>query len=129
MKRIDLLLLIPLVAAFALGARSQHAELVRRHPVLPINFDHGNHGSINCVTCHHDFTDQSASASPTGSRTCVLCHKESPALALTLEHDFHQLCENCHLQRLRNFQQAGPVRSCKGCHTPANGVASADPFR
>ena len=118
MKRWYLLLAIPLLAAFVLGARHGHDQLLRQHPLLPMNFDHTNHGSINCVTCHHDFVDRSTSASPSGSRTCVLCHKESPQLAVTIEHDFHQFCESCHLKRLQSFRQAGPVRSCKGCHTP-----------
>jgi len=123
MKRWYWLLLIPFLAAFAIGARSGHDRLVSAHPVLPMNFEHSNHGSINCMVCHHDFNDHSPPA-PTGTRTCILCHKETPKLAVTIEHDFHQLCESCHLKNLQEFRQTGPVRSCKACHTPSASASS-----
>lgn len=115
--RWGLLLTIPLVIAFAVGIRAGHDNLARQHPVLPINFEHNNHGSVNCVVCHHDFSDKSSAVSATGSRTCVLCHKDTRRLAVNIEHDFHNLCVSCHLQNLQAFHKSGPVRSCKACHT------------
>ncbi|WP_339487262.1 cytochrome c3 family protein [Pseudomonas sp. EL_65y_Pfl2_R95] len=114
--RWGLLLTIPLLIVFIFGISLGHDHLARKHPVLPINFEHNNHGSVNCVVCHHDFTDKSAAASATGSRTCVLCHKETPRLAVNIERDFHKLCVSCHLKQLQSFHPSGPVRSCKACH-------------
>lgn len=124
--RPGLLLLALLLFAFGFAIRAGHDQLALRHPVLPINFEHSNHGSVNCVVCHHDFADKSSAASATGSRTCVLCHKETPALALNIERDFHRLCVSCHLERLQGFHESGPIRSCKACHSLAAAVNRVD---
>lgn len=106
-----------LLALLGYGLASGHARLVRERPLLPLNFDHGLHGRINCLDCHHDYADGSPAA-PTGDRTCILCHKKSPRLARRIESDFHELCRDCHLQRLQEANAAGPVRACRQCHAP-----------
>ncbi|BAN48412.1 cytochrome c3 family protein [Metapseudomonas resinovorans] len=117
MKRLYLLAAVLLVALLAYGLVKGHAELVRERPLLPLNFDHGLHGKVNCITCHHDYADRSPAA-PSGDRTCLFCHKKTPHLALRMERDFHELCRGCHLQKLQALHSAGPVQSCRQCHTP-----------
>ncbi|MCY1392817.1 hypothetical protein D9M71_76980 [compost metagenome] len=94
-----------------------HTEQVRKRPLLPINFDHRTHGQVNCLTCHHDYQDKSQAGA--ADRTCVLCHKQTPALAVRIEADFHSLCRGCHLQQLQRVKASGPVQACRQCHTPA----------
>lgn len=92
----------------------QHAAQVRQRPLLPLNFVHRDHASVNCLTCHHDAREK-----PPGTRgaTCILCHKQTPALAEHIERDFHRFCRGCHLELTRELQPSGPLRSCRQCHT------------
>ncbi|KAB0495299.1 cytochrome c3 family protein [Pseudomonas vancouverensis] len=106
-----------LTAALGYAVVTGHAALVRERPLLPLDFNHQVHGKVSCLTCHHDYADHSPSP-PSGERTCLLCHKKSPALALRIEQDFHALCRDCHLQQVRAFHPAGPVRECQRCHAP-----------
>lgn len=99
------------VAGYAMV--DQHAAQVRQRPLLPLNFDHRIHGSVNCLTCHHDYAQKKT---PGDAPTCILCHKATPALATRIEEDFHQLCRGCHLQHSQTLQAGGPVRSCQQCH-------------
>lgn len=100
--------------ALSAGAWFAHRHWQQGRPLMPLAFPHEPHASVNCITCHHDYKDQSPSVS--GNRTCILCHKQSPALAVRIEADFHQLCQSCHLERLQAFHASGPVRSCQACH-------------
>lgn len=93
---------------------SQHAAQVRQRPLLPLNFDHRDHGSVNCLTCHHDYAQKSLPR--TSAPTCILCHKLTPALAERIEGDFHRLCRDCHLERTQMLEPSGPLRSCRQCH-------------
>lgn len=117
MRWLYLLASLGLLALLGYGLAQGHAELVRQRPLLPLNFDHGVHGEVNCLTCHHDYADRSP-APPSGDRTCLFCHKKTPALAPRIEEDFHQLCRGCHLERVQAVHAAGPVRACQQCHKP-----------
>lgn len=118
MKWLYLLAALGLLALLGYGLYEGRASLVRQRPLLPLNFDHGLHGKVNCLTCHHDYADRSPAA-PSGDRTCLLCHKKTPHLALRIEKDFHELCRGCHLEKLQTLHRAGPVHACQQCHSPA----------
>ncbi|MBM7062802.1 cytochrome c3 family protein [Pseudomonas sp. UL073] len=126
MKRALLaLLLLGLFAALGYAGFAQHAAQVRQRPLLPLNFDHRPHGSVNCLTCHHDYAQKAQT--PGDAPTCILCHKLTPALATQIEGDFHQLCRGCHLQRNQSLQPSGPLRPCQQCHVLPPPTAGAAP--
>ncbi|MBM5811220.1 MAG: cytochrome c3 family protein [Gammaproteobacteria bacterium] len=79
-------------------------------PILPMIFDHNDHGDVNCIECHHDFADDS------GSGMCMGCHVSDPDLWPRLEQQFHGLCLGCHAEREAAGRSAGPPRACDGCH-------------
>ena len=110
-----LLGLIALVALSGYGLHWAHATLVQQRPLLPLVFEHQLHGGVNCLACHHDYADRAPSP-PSGERSCLLCHKKTPALALRIEKDFHELCRGCHLEQAKRIQRGGPIRECKVCH-------------
>jgi len=112
-------LCVAATVALSAGVWFAHGHWQRSRPLMPLAFPHEPHASVNCITCHHDYKDQSPSVS--GNRTCILCHKQSPALAVRIEADFHQLCQSCHLRRLQAFHASGPVRSCQACHRDTAG--------
>lgn len=114
MKRTWIGLSVAAVLLLSSGAWFAHEHWQRSRPLMPLAFPHEPHASVNCITCHHDYKEQSPSIS--GNRTCILCHKQSPALAVRIEADFHQFCQSCHLERLQAFHASGPVRSCQACH-------------
>ena len=37
-------------------------------PILPMSFAHIDHGSVNCLDCHHNYNDG------TGGNLCMNCH-------------------------------------------------------
>lgn len=92
-----------------------HGAQVRQRTLLPLNFAHRDHGSVNCLTCHHDAQENLPA---TRAPTCILCHKLTPVLAERIEGDFHRFCRGCHLQRTRQLEPSGPLRSCRQCHAP-----------
>jgi len=98
-----LLILGYLVHDYRVGALSAR-------PMLPVNFDHQDHAGTNCTQCHHDFIDDS------GSGSCYSCHKMRPELAPQMEAMFHRLCRDCHVDTRLEGEDAGPLRSCRGCH-------------
>lgn len=112
--------LLGLVAALGV----LRAELVVRTPLMAVAFDHQDHGAVRCATCHHNFFDD------TGTDSCYFCHKRERDLALTIEHDFHTFCRDCHVRIARLGKDSGPLRRCDGCHAepafqPAPLVAGA----
>lgn len=80
--------------------------------LLPMNFAHADHGEINCVQCHHNFTDEVGFGTD-----CLLCHQIDASVAHLVEQQFHDLCRGCHQQRQRDGEPGGPVRACRECHT------------
>jgi len=100
------LLLLPL------GTPARLLEPVIRAPdPMPVHFPHELHTSVNCVTCHHNFHDN------TGTGSCVDCHRSSrndlPHSSLTT---FHMFCRDCHSERAREGLRHGPPRECQPCH-------------
>lgn len=80
------------------------------HPLLEMTFAHVDHREESCLSCHHDYADD------TGPGLCIDCHKRSPELALLIEEQFHGLCRGCHASRRAEGEPAGPVRACNLCH-------------
>lgn len=110
-----------LCVLFLPAARATSAlVLATRHETLPLDFPHERHRAVNCVACHHNFTDH------TGAATCVACHRSARAdLKLPAEPRFHGFCEGCHEQMTDAGGRRGPVRACGRCHrsTPVGGEA------
>ena len=80
-------------------------------PILPISFAHGDHSSVTCTTCHHDFVDN------TGPGVCMNCHVTNKEVSHLLEEQVHGLCMGCHVELSAQHEKSGPVRQCTACHT------------
>ncbi len=88
--------------------------LLERTRMLPLNFDHGKHTEVNCLTCHHNFADGR------GFDSCLQCHRTSPNLKVGIEARFHSFCLDCHRHPEARLLHHGPVSGCTSCHqTPA----------
>ena len=95
--------------------------LIRSAPMLPVAFEHGDHTSVNCVECHHNFTDD------TGAGLCYGCHKQHPDIGPQMETMFHDFCRDCHVTLARDGEASGPVRRCVDCHhRAADALAQAN---
>ncbi len=80
--------------------------------VLPINFPHDKHTTVNCVTCHHNFADATG---VTGG--CLECHRSDRSdLPQASEPLFHTFCRSCHVELAETTDKHGPTRSCMKCH-------------
>lgn len=87
------------------------APLLRRVAQLPLDFPHGKHGAVNCLTCHHNYADG------TGMDTCIACHRSARAdLKEGAEARFHGFCLGCHRHPDATFKRHGPVAGCTVCH-------------
>jgi hypothetical protein len=87
------------------------SRLRETQPMLPITFAHLDHRTESCVTCHHNFVDDS------GSGLCFDCHKTDPDVRALIEIQFHGLCRDCHQKRQQSAMDGGPTRRCLDCHT------------
>lgn len=84
---------------------------VARPDFAPIIFPHETHTSVNCVVCHHNFTDH------TGVAGCVDCHRsQRPDLPQSSEATFHVFCRDCHNRLAVDGTRHGPTRECDACH-------------
>jgi predicted CXXCH cytochrome family protein len=82
-----------------------------RHERLVLDFPHEKHRAVNCIECHHNFTDGS------GAEACVTCHRSSRAdLGAGAEARFHDFCLGCHRDAPARFAHHGPVSGCASCH-------------
>ena len=97
------------IAALAVGAWRKQAIPLR--PMLPVEFDHALHASVQCAECHHNFVDN------TGGGLCYDCHKNTPEIQSHIGPMFHDLCRGCHVQNRLQGEEGGPVRRCGFCHT------------
>ncbi|MEM7100656.1 MAG: cytochrome c3 family protein [Pseudomonadota bacterium] len=108
-------LMLGIVFTFEQIAQEQNIEFGAQDPnlrMLPVTFAHADHTHETCVTCHHNYVDD------TGSGLCFQCHKTDPQVGELVEQQFHEFCRGCHIDNLiadKNFH--GPIRACKGCHT------------
>jgi DMSO/TMAO reductase YedYZ heme-binding membrane subunit len=85
--------------------------LASRATSLPLNFPHGRHLQVNCLTCHHNFADG------TGFENCILCHKSGrPDLKAGVQARFHAFCFECHRHPQAGIVGHGPVGGCALCH-------------
>jgi hypothetical protein len=96
----------------AVGAALRE-PVVRRAAALPLDFPHGKHGAVNCLTCHHNYADGR------GSELCIQCHRDSRVdLKEGIEARFHGFCFECHRHPDATFTHHGPVSGCVACHRP-----------
>lgn len=79
-------------------------------PILPMSFTHVDHVADTCVTCHHNYIDD------TGDDECMLCHVNDERVAHLLREQFHDFCMGCHVERQLAGEDTGPVRRCIDCH-------------
>ena len=103
---------VTLIAVAAAAAYQGRQAMVDTRPLLPLTFAHLDHRSVNCITCHHNFTDD------TGQGLCIDCHRTDPNVRLQIEPMFHTLCRDCHVEKRAAGKDAGPVRRCIDCHAP-----------
>lgn len=82
--------------------------------MLAVNFAHADHIEQNCISCHHNFVDDS------GSGTCFDCHMTDPEVSSIIEDQFHTLCRGCHEEKLLAGEAHGPTRRCISCHIADN---------
>lgn len=95
-----------------------HASVTLREPLMrrdaapPLNFDHGKHQAVNCLTCHHNYADGK------GFDACIHCHRgPRPDLVVGVEARFHDFCLGCHRHPDARFERHGPVSGCAACHS------------
>jgi len=100
-----------LIAIAATAAYQARQSMVDTRPLLPLTFAHLDHRAVNCITCHHNFTDD------TGQGLCIDCHRTDSKVRLQIEPMFHTLCRDCHVKKHADGEDAGPVRRCLDCHT------------
>ena len=105
---------ITAAALLLLGAEQYRSRAAPAQPMLPVLFEHADHRETPCADCHHNFLDG------TGSGPCYLCHKTEPEIAASMEQMFHDFCFDCHATTLAEGEDAGPARSCSGCHGPGS---------
>jgi hypothetical protein len=105
------LVLLPLTMGHTLLTLRE--PIVRRTVGLAIDFPHDKHREVNCVECHHNFTDR------TGSDACISCHRSRrPAILVGAEARFHDFCLGCHRDPPAKFEHHGPTTGCETCHVP-----------
>jgi DMSO/TMAO reductase YedYZ heme-binding membrane subunit len=108
------------LSALAVAALLAHAvgdalrePLLRRGNSIPLDFPHGKHGMVNCLTCHHNYADGR------GWGLCVQCHRGGRAdLKEGVEARFHAFCLECHRHPQATLKRHGPVAGCSACHQP-----------
>jgi predicted CXXCH cytochrome family protein len=84
---------------------------VQRAQALAVDFPHERHRMVECVQCHHNFTDA------TGSGSCFSCHRSARAdLRVGPEARFHDFCLGCHRDPPAELSGHGPVTGCEACH-------------
>lgn len=115
-----------LVLAIVLGSLAALAALLRagaalalREPFSPrseplvLAFPHDKHRAVNCIQCHHNFTDR------TGADSCISCHRSGRmAIRIGAEARFHDFCLGCHRDPPAYLTGHGPVSGCTTCHAP-----------
>jgi len=112
------LLLLPL---HALTAMLLEPAAARTHS-LPLHFPHESHRQVNCVACHHNFRDE------TGTASCIDCHRSGRTdLTRSSESTFHAFCRDCHRELALESRRHGPTRECQPCHSAGNVTVAVGP--
>ncbi|GBQ66220.1 hypothetical protein AA103196_1322 [Ameyamaea chiangmaiensis NBRC 103196] len=108
----------------------EHGHAARHGARLPLYFEHTDHISINCATCHHDYVQARVMRLPGAVPFCVACHKALPDQSVHVAQTFHTLCESCHQRERDAGHRSGPVRDCASCHVAhvLPGHVEARPF-
>jgi predicted CXXCH cytochrome family protein len=106
--------LVALLALLRGGtALALREPFLRRTAPLLLSFPHDKHRAVNCLRCHHNFTDQ------TGTDSCISCHRSSrAAIRVGAEARFHDFCLGCHRDPPGYLAGHGPVTGCNNCHAP-----------
>jgi Class III cytochrome C family len=106
--------LVALLALLRGGtALALREPFLRRTEPLLLSFPHDKHRAVNCLQCHHNFTDQ------TGTDSCISCHRSTrAAIRVGAEARFHDFCLNCHRDPPGYLAGHGPVTGCNTCHAP-----------
>lgn len=107
----SLLALLALIrAGTALALRE---PFLRRSEPLVLGFPHDKHRQVNCIECHHNFSDRS------GADSCISCHRSGRAdIRVGAEARFHDFCLGCHRDPPAYLTGRGPVTGCSTCHAP-----------
>jgi DMSO/TMAO reductase YedYZ heme-binding membrane subunit len=92
--------------------------VMRRASAPPLDFPHGKHGAVNCLTCHHNYADGR------GMEACIACHRGTrDDLREGAEARFHGFCFDCHRHPDAALKKHGPVSGCSVCHhVPTSGA-------
>ena len=115
LTKLLILLVIILCAAMLFAATEYYpAKHAAQSVVLPMTFAHADHRRQQCVTCHHNYQDD------TGHGLCIDCHRSDPEISSLLREQFHELCMGCHTDTRLKSEHSGPLRSCAHCHTEDN---------
>jgi Ferric reductase like transmembrane component/Class III cytochrome C family len=115
---------------FAAQTRERRAQVTletvaERAQALPVEFPHEQHGTVNCLTCHHNFVDH------TGVDNCIPCHRSTRSdIRLDAEARFHSFCMHCHRDGelvATGLRKHGPVSQCSACHRPSTPWRTLNP--
>ena len=106
--------LVALLALLRGGtALALREPLLHRGEPLVLGFPHDKHRAVNCIACHHNFTDGS------GQGSCIACHRSGgAAIQVGVEARFHDFCLGCHRDPPAYLTGHGPVTGCDSCHAP-----------
>lgn len=96
---------------FAAHRATTTLGLQQNLPHIEMTFAHTDHAKQQCVTCHHNYQDD------TGQGLCLDCHHSDEELAFQMRSQFHELCMGCHQEKRDEGESSGPLRNCKACHT------------
>ena len=109
-----LLMMAAIAAVLTLGPLSEmRLASLRTSPIDHAGFLHADHTKVTCVTCHHNFVDE------TGKENCLPCHKRlGRSETMRVDRMFHAFCGECHRDDKRAGRATGPIDDCMGCHGP-----------
>ena len=91
----------------------------RKGPVEFSHLEHARDYGMTCWDCHHEYKDGENVWVPWGTtQRCSACHDPLTKKdnIVNLQKAYHLNCRNCHKERLKKDESAGPYRECSGCH-------------
>lgn len=95
--------------------------LASRSSALAVDFPHGKHVQVNCLTCHHNYADGR------GFENCIMCHQSARTdLKVGVQARFHDFCFECHRHPNKSLSGQGPVAGCDSCHAPGGAHPPTD---